>query len=154
MSWLLSQLVPSSPSPTHVRRFVYYIFVSIPALHIGSLNFSTIEFNFPSSIQYLSLSLSPTKDFFNSVSSVWAQFVQQKRGVYLFCSISTTECGGWGVEERKDVCVCVCVCVCLRVCERDLKKKRHQILRAKEKQREMSELHTLGNELFTSRQKK
>ena len=131
MSWLLSHLVPSSPSPTHVRRFVYYIFVSIPALHIGSLNFSTIEFNFPSSIQYLSLSLSPTKDFFNSVSSVWAQFVQQKRGVYLFCSISTTECGGWGVEERKDVCVCVCVCVFMCLWERfkeketpDIKSKR------------------------------
>ena len=33
-------------------------------------------------------------------------------------------------------------------------KRGHQILTAKEKQREKSELHTLGNELFTSRQKK
>ena len=32
---------------------------------------------------------------------------------------------------------CVCMCVCLCVCERDLKKKGHQLLRAKEKQRDI-----------------
>ena len=118
MSLLLSRLALLSPSPTHVHRFVHYSFVSIPSLHIGSLNFSIIEFNFPPSVQHLSLSLSPTKDFLNSVSSVWAQFVQQKRGVYLFSSVSTTECGGRGIEERKGVRVCVCVCVFMCLWER------------------------------------